>query len=221
MHLWIKYHSGFGSALASILLILSMGPVQVFLDLPPLCSATSLSPRFTGASWPRWAAPSPPIFFRIIQAPPNLTTILHIENITTKATIPVAAEVLRIKRTGAMEFPTSREIIQQTWANIPRLAVVRTQPSMASPHMVVIILSSSIISSTSQEAVISTNSVLNNSAITDCIPTHNLQSWKTCNEKMENYKFGQKKGWILLCDFYGQWTFLILSVSEAFMKSGH
>ena len=68
-----------------------------------------------------------------------------------------------------MEFPTSREIIQQTWATIPRLAVVRTQPSMASPHMVVIILSSSIISSTSQEAVISTNSVLNNSAITDCI----------------------------------------------------
>ena len=153
-----------------------MGPVQVFLDLPPLCSATSLSPRFTGASWPRWAAPSPPIFFRIIQAPPNLTTILHIENITTKATILVAAKVLRIKRTGAMEFPTSREIIQQTWANIPRLAVVRTKPSMASPHMVVTILSSSIISSTSQEAVISTNSVLNNSAITDCIPTHNLQS---------------------------------------------
>ena len=58
----------------------------------------------------------------------------------------------------------------------PRLAVVRTQPSMASPHMVVIILSSSIISSTLQEAVISTNSVLNNSAFTDRIPTHNLQS---------------------------------------------
>lgn len=132
----------------------------------------------TGGSWPRWAALSPPIFFRIIQAPPNLTTILHIENITTKATIPVAAEVLRIKRTGAMEFPTSREIIQQTWATIPRLAVVRTQPSMASPHMVVIILSSSIISSTSQEAVISTNSVLNNSAITDCILMYVYINWK-------------------------------------------
>ena len=142
----------------------------------------------TGGSWPRWAALSPPIFFRIIQAPPNLTTILHIENITTKATILVAAKVLRIKRTGAMEFPTSREIIQQTWATIPRLAVVRTQPSMASPHMVVIILSSSIISSTSQEAVISTNSVLNNSAITDRIPTHickvekpAIKKWRTTN----------------------------------------
>ena len=155
-----------------------MGPVQVFLDLPPLCSATSLSPRFTGASWPRWAAPSPPIFFRIIQAPPNLTTILHIENITTKATIPVADEVLRSMGTGAMEFPTSREIIQLTWATIPRLAVVRTQPSMASPHMVVIILSSSIISSTSQEAVILTNAVLNNSAITDCILMYVYINWK-------------------------------------------
>ena len=85
---------------------------------------------------------------------------------------------MRIKRTGAMEFPTSREIIQQTWATIPRLAVVRTQPSMASPHMVVIILSSSIISSTSQEAVILTNSVLNNSAITDCILMYVYINWK-------------------------------------------
>ena len=174
--------------------LLSQGPVQLFLDISPLCSATSLSPRFTGGSWPRWAAPSPPIFFRIIQAPPNLTIILHIENITTKATIPVAAEVLNIKRTGAMEFPTSREIIQQTWATIPRLAVVRTQPSMASPHMVVIILSSSIISSTSQEAVISTNSVPYYSAITDCISTHNFKVEKPAMKKMKkNYKFCQKR----------------------------